>query len=108
MNNIKKSNKRTKEQKYCSCLMKVRGNTYKKTRKVISPYGICTNSLYNRQKEKRNKLIRCSGYYDFKKYDIDYLRAYALEKKIKIKNKYNKFYSKSELVKKLNLYKKKK
>jgi len=100
--------KRTTEQKYCSCLMKVRGNMYIKTKKIISPYAICTNSLYNRQRKRRTKMVRCTSYYNFKKYSISHLRAFALEKKIKIKNKHNKFYSKVELIKKIQIYKNKK
>ena len=95
-----------KERKYCSCLMKVRGKSYQKTKKITSPYAICTNSLYNREKKKRNKIVKCSKYYKFKNYSLQYLQAYALEKKIPIKSKSRKAYSKSILLKKIIKYKK--
>ena len=94
-----------KERKYCSCLMKVRGKSYQKTKKLISPYAICTNSIYNRHKKKRNKVVKCTKYYKFKNYSLQYLQAYALEKKIPIKSK-KKTYSKPVLLKKIIKYQK--
>ena len=105
---VGQKDKRTREQKYCSCVMKVRGNSYKKSKKVINPYGICTNSLYNLQNKKRTKMIKCTKKYNFKIYSLPYLQAYALEKKLPIKTKSGKLYNKSILVKKLEKYQQKK
>merc|ERR1711935_1285785 len=79
-----------KEKKYCSCLMRVRP-------KINNPYGICTSAIYNKQGQKRNKIIKCSKYYDFSKYPLKILRPYAKEKKIK---NYNKL-KKKELIKQI-------
>ena len=89
-----------RERRYCSCLMQVRP-------KIKNPYGICTNSVYNLQNTKRTKLVKCSKYYDFSKYNLKILRAYAKEKGIKITKK-SKYISKRELVNKLDKYRKKK
>ena len=67
----------TRERRYCRCLMKVRS-----TLKRGSPYAICTNSVYSIQGTKRSKVVKCSEKYDFKKYTMKQLRAYAKEKKI--------------------------
>lgn len=87
-----------REQRYCSCLMKVRP-----TLKRGTPYAICTNSVYSLQKTKRTKRVDCSKKYDFKKYTLKQLKAYAKEKKIKPIN-----LKKKDLVKKLKAYAKKK
>ena len=80
---IKKYNKlfKTKklsfvEKKYCSCLMKVRNTKF-------NPYGICTNSVYNLQGLKRNKVVECGKYYNFTKYTVPMLRFFLKEKKVK-------------------------
>jgi hypothetical protein len=87
-----------REQRYCSCLMKVRP-----TLKRGTPYAICTNSVYSLQKTKRTKRVACSKKYDFKKYTLKQLKAYAKEKKIKPIN-----LKKKDLVIKLKAYAKKK
>ena len=95
----KKNKSLTKrERRYCSCLMKVRP-------KIKNPYGICTNSVYNLQKTKRTKVVKCSKYYNFQKYNLKFLRAYAKEKNIKITNK-GKYLTKKALVDKLEKYRK--
>ena len=91
------------ESKYCSCLMKVRGNSLK-NEKITSPYGICTSSLYNKQDKLRMKRVRCSKYYNFNLYPINYLQAYAIEKKITYKTKSGNMYSKSVLLKNIGKY----
>ena len=95
------------ESKYCSCLMKVRGNSLK-NEKVISPYGICTASLYNKQDKVRMKRVRCSKYYNFNLYPLNYLQAYAIEKKIPYKAKTGNMYSKAVLLKHISKYLEKK
>lgn len=91
------------EAKYCSCLMKVRGNSLK-NEKITSPYGICTSSLYNKQDKVRMKRVRCSKYYNFNLYPINYLQAYAIEKKIPYKTKSGNMYSKAVLLKHIGKY----
>ena len=65
-----------REQKYCRCLIHVRS-------RKLSPYGICTNSVYNLQNKKRRRVIPCSKNYDFSRFTAEELRLYAKEKKIK-------------------------
>jgi hypothetical protein len=72
-----------REKRYCSCLMKVR-------KPQFNPYGICTDSVYNKQGYKRNKMIDCGKYYDFSKYTIPMLKLFIKEKKIKGTSKMNK------------------
>ena len=71
------------EKKYCSCLMKVRNTKF-------NPYGICTNSVYNLQGLKRNKVVECGKYYDFSNYTVPMLKFFLNEKKVKGKSKMNK------------------
>ena len=71
------------EKKFCSCLMKVRNTKF-------NPYGICTNSVYNLQGLKRNKVVECGKYYDFSKYTVPMLRFFLKEKKVKGISKMNK------------------
>ena len=97
-NKTKKLNSR--EKRYCSCLMKVRSKSLK-NEKISSPYGICTNSVYNIQNVKRTKMIKCSDNYNFDQYDLKTLQAYAIEKKIPIKTRTGNLYSRSLLLKKL-------
>ena len=66
-----------REKRYCSCLMKVRRQGIK------NPYGICTSAVYTKQGEVRDKMIKCTVYYDFSKYPLNILRPFAREKKIK-------------------------
>ncbi len=61
------------EQKYCSCLMHVRP-------KVKNPYGICTKSVYG--KNKREKVIDCEIHYKYNKYNKKELEAFSKEKHI--------------------------
>ena len=79
------------EKKYCSCLMKVRGSKF-------NPYAICTDSVYNKQGYKRNKVVSCEKYYDFSKYTVPMLRFFLKEKKVKGISKLKK----NDLIKKLN------
>jgi len=64
------------EEKYCNCLMHVRPK-----KGITVPYGICTKSVY--QKEKRKKIIDCDAHYNFSKYNKDELVALSKEKKIR-------------------------
>ena len=97
----KKSNLTKREKKYCSCLMKVRATLKKSNPR--SPYAICTTSLYNAQNLKRTKRVNCSKNYNFNVYNLNHLRQYAKEKKIKIYEK-GKLLNKSKLIKRLNEY----
>ena len=56
----------------------------------LSPYGICTNSVYNLQGKTRNKVVECSKYYDFSKYSVTMLKLFLKEKNIKGISKMNK------------------
>jgi len=85
------------EQKYCSCLMKVR------SKKIPNPYGICTSSVYGSRNSIRDRLVYCSKHYDFKKYNMKTLKLYAREKKIKGYSKLNR----KNLLLKLKAYQKK-
>ena len=83
-NKVLQTNKLTDvEKRYCSCLMKV-----KKTK--FNPYAICTNSVYNKQGLRRDKIINCGKYYDFSKYTVPMLKFFLKEKKIKNISKLNK------------------
>ena len=85
------------EKRYCSCLMKVRKTNF-------NPYGICTDSIYNKQGMTRNKIVECGKYYDFSKYTVPMLKYFLKEKKIKGISKMNK----KEILKVLNKYQKSK
>lgn len=98
------------ERKYCSCVMKVRGNHFKKnvtnvkkTKKkdLINPYGICNKSVLKNKKYSSNKKKRliCSLNYDFNKYPLEYLQAYAIEKDMSILTKSGRPMSKRTLLK---------
>ena len=101
-----------REKKYCSCVIKVSGNSSENNNNSRfqinnsntnkSPYGLCTYSLYNKQGLKRDKVIQCDKIINFKKYNINELRGYAKMKKIKVTSN-GKYKSKDELVK--DLYK---
>lgn len=78
------------EQKYCRCLIHVRS-------RKMSPYGICTNSVYNLQKKKRRRVVPCSKNYDFSRFTAEELRLYAKEKKIRTR-KNNRFITKKNLI----------
>jgi hypothetical protein len=67
------------EEKYCNCLMHVRGKTG-----ISAPYGICTKSVYNEQGMKRSNRVDCDAHYKFSNYSKDELRALAKEKHIKV------------------------
>ena len=82
------------EEKYCSCLMKVR------SKKIINPYGICTQAVYGSQQSVRDKVVSCTETYDFKKYNLTQLKLYCREKKIKGYSKLNK----TKLIKMLEKY----
>ena len=68
------------ERRYCSCLISVR------SKKIKSPYGICTSSVYNKKKKKRKKRVPCGPNYNFNNFSINELRSYAREKKLLKKN----------------------
>ena len=104
---IKKYNKEqiTRDKKYCSCLMKVRGTLKKSNPR--SPYAICTSSIYNKQNRKRTKRIKCSKYYKFSQYNMRQLGHYAKEKKIKLSNKGRRL-NKKQLITQLIQYNNKK
>lgn len=94
------------EKKFCKCLIKVRAKSLKKN-KIINPYGICTKSVYLTKGLKRTKKIKCLKLLNLSKMTFKELKAYAIEKKIPIRNK-GKFVSKQYLINKLNNYKIKK
>jgi hypothetical protein len=86
--------------KYCSCLMKVRGkytnfskkNKSKKKKKkskkvavIYNPYGICKASVMRGIEPKKN--IPCGVIYDFSRYNMRELKAYALEKHMPLSHK---------------------
>lgn len=85
--------------KYCSCLMKVRGKYTKisnkrktksktKTKKVIvpfNPYGICKASVMRGMSPKKN--LPCGLIYDYNKYTMRELKAYAMEKNMPLRDK---------------------
>ena len=76
---FRKNSKLSKvERKYCSCLVKVR------SKRIKNPYGICTNSVYGSRKLKRNKLVRCSKYYNLDKLKKNQLYYIAKEKKLRV------------------------
>ena len=86
------------EQKYCSCLMKVR------SKQIPNPYGICTDAVYKSRDKVRNKVVMCSENYNFEKYTLQMLKDYAKEKNIKGYSKMNK----KNLLKILKKYQEKK
>ena len=95
------------ERKYCSCIMTVRGNHFKKKLKslkkarksdILNPYGICNNSVLKRRTDSKKKRPNCSVNYNFNSYPIEYLQAYSLEKDLPILNRKNKPLSKSRLL----------
>jgi hypothetical protein len=77
-----------REKKYCSCVIQNIGSKYQQERRKndpsLSAYGLCTHALYNAQDKTRKKIIPCDSILKFEKYDINILRAYAKEKKVKI------------------------
>ena len=99
----KKSKLSSIEQKYCRCLVKVRGKSKKlKKNQVINPYGICTNSVYILKGLKRNKNIECLKNIDFNKLTFNQIKGFALEKKI-----YKNRMTKKQMIYKLKNLKKK-
>ena len=67
----------SREKRYCSCLMKVRGKG------INNPYGICTAAVYSKQGVARDTMVPCTKHYDLSRYPLRILRPYAKEKKIK-------------------------
>jgi hypothetical protein len=69
--------------KYCSCLMKVRGNSLnEKDLTYKNPYGICRKSVL-----KNSKIVSCKSYNRrtlVAKMPFKLIKAYAVEKKIKL------------------------
>ena len=86
------------ERKYCSCVAKVRATL--KKRNPRSPYAICTSSVYNKQNRKRKRRVECYKYYNFNKFSMKQLKAYAKEKKIKLSHK-GRMLRKPQLVQKI-------
>lgn len=70
------------DRKYCSCVMAVRHRKYKTKDKEMNPYAICTNNVYIKRKKQRNKSLDCGINYDLDNYHINYIKAYARERKI--------------------------
>tara|TARA_B110000238_G_scaffold182407_1_gene208150 strand:+ start:25 stop:336 length:312 start_codon:yes stop_codon:yes gene_type:complete len=95
INKLKKKNYLTSRgKKYCRCLIHVR------SKKIRSPYAICTNSVFNLQNKKRSSKTKCGKNYNFKNFSVSELRLYAQEKNIKIKKK-NIFLTKKKIIEKL-------
>lgn len=98
------------ERRYCSCIMMVLGDKkQKQARKEnpqLTPFGLCTHSVYNSKGLKRTTNPECGPYYKFEKYPIESLREYAKQRKINV-TKNNKYKSKQELSKELYNYIKK-
>ena len=69
--------------KFCSCLMKVRGNSFnEKNLTYKNPYGICRKSVLN-----NSSRVSCKSYnrkYLVAKMPFKLIKAYAVEKKIKL------------------------
>jgi hypothetical protein len=90
-----------REKKYCSCVIQNIGSKYQQEKRkenpTLSPYGLCTYSLYNSQNKTRRKVIPCDKILKFEKYDINILRAYAKEKKVKVTQN-GKYKTKEQLV----------
>ena len=74
INSIKVNTLSPIEQKYCSCLMKVR------SKKIPNPYGICTDAVYKSRNKTRDKVVMCSENYNFEKYTLKQLKDYAKKK----------------------------
>ena len=72
------------DRKYCSCVMAVRHKKYKSKDKDMNPYAICVNNIYLRRKKKKSKSLDCGINYDLDNYHMDYLKAYAKERKIPV------------------------
>lgn len=93
------------DRKYCSCIMAVRHRKYKTKDKEMNPYAICTSNVYLKRKKKKSKSLDCGINYDLDNYHMDYLKAYARERKIPLTyvNKEGKRveYAKATLIKKL-------
>ena len=97
----KKSNLNKIEGKYCRCLVKVRGKSkYLHKNKIINPYGICTKSVYILKGKKRTKKVSCLKNLNLNKLSFNKLKAYAIEKKIKVTN-----LSRTNLINKLKYFK---
>ena len=97
----KKSKLRKIDKKYCKCLLKVRSTYLKKNvgkEKILSPYGICTKSVYFSKNKKRPKNIKCSKNYNFYNLNFKTLKSYGIEKKVKTRNK-GKYITKNKLLK---------
>ena len=90
----KNSKLNTIQRKYCSCLVKVRS-------KKISPYGICTKSVYSSRNLKRKKNIKCSKTYRLTSLTKSQLLNLAKEKKIRVNKKMNRSFVMSLIKKKI-------
>jgi len=86
------------ENKYCSCILKVRAKSLKK-RSIINPYGICTKSVYGSRNKKRTKRVKCLSRFNLNKLSYRELKSTALEKGITINLR-----SKKKIIKELNKY----
>ena len=117
---IKKTAKLSRpERKYCSCVMKVRGNHFKKNVKnvkrtkktdLLNPYAICNKSVLKNKKYAgmKGKRISCSINYDFKKYPTEYLQAYSIEHSLPVVSKSGQLYARSTLLRNIQSKLKKK
>jgi hypothetical protein len=71
----KKTRLGKRERSYCSCLLKVREKS------KVNPYGICTNTIYNKHGKTRPP-VDCSINYIYENVPIEQLRSLAKERKI--------------------------
>ena len=100
----KKSKLSPREHRYCSCLLKVRGKSKPlRSDNIQNPYGICTNSVYNLQDKKRTKRIGCLKNYDLNSITFYQLKALAIEKKIKVRDK-GRYISKKKILNRLKRF----
>ena len=81
------------ENKYCSCIMKVRGKSQ------LNPYGICTKSVYGSRNKKRTKRVDCLIKFKLNNLTHKTLKSIAREKRIKTDLR-----SKKKIIKELNKY----
>jgi len=81
-----------RERSYCSCLLKVREKS------KVNPYGICTNSIYVQQGQRR-PIVDCSINYKLENVPTEQLKLLAKERKVSV-------YSVNKKTKKRSLSKK--
>lgn len=92
------------EKKYCRCLVKVRGNSKElKKDKIISPYGICTKSVFFYKNKRRTRRVSCLKNMDFNNLTFPQLKALAIEKKLNVRNR-GRYISKKNIISKLKKF----